>query len=94
MGLDGFSFRVEMEDGTTRTIPLDFDFSDITQAEVDEVARFPLPDGDYPPEHVVAAGLLFLKIRREIPEAEPEGFYPFALALLAGDGSVVEVAGG
>lgn len=94
---DTFAIRVEMGDGSTRSVPLDLDFDDVTAGEWAIVSAL-AKDGQLDvlngvdEDRGLAVCLMFIKLRRDVPEAQFAGFADFALKLLDADESVVEVA--
>lgn len=94
MGLDDvdFAITVERSDGSEVSVPLDFDFSDVTHRELGEMAELDLSQlGEVTDEQALAAGLMFVRLRRRVPEASWDGFAPFVTGLFDAESSVVEV---
>lgn len=90
-----FAITVERDDGSTSSIPLDFDFADLTQRELAAAAQLDLSLlGELTDEEALASSFVFIRLLRDVPEASWEGFAPFIAGLFRGDAALVEVTDG
>lgn len=86
----GLNIQVELEDGKTRTVPLDFDLSGLALPTANDIKEIDLVASE---AHKLTALMMFRKLQTQVPEIDFDTFGPFFLRVLDGDGSVVVTGG-